>query len=90
MAAVFFGARDRTSLRPSPAESDWNAGRLNVATWLAWYGAHFLDSGVYNAAKHGLAVQAGNASFQLGDDNLISRSGEALEYVENYVDDEGR
>jgi len=90
VATVFFGARDRTSLRPTPVESDWNARLLNVGTWLAWYGAHFLDSGVYNAAKYGLAVQAGNAAFKLGDDELISRSGDSLEYVENYVDDNGR
>lgn len=90
VAAVFFGTPDRTNLRPTPAEVDWNAGLQNVATWLAWYAAHFLDAGVYNAAKHGLAVQAGNAAFQLGDDELMSRSGSSLEYVESYKDDSGR
>jgi hypothetical protein len=45
---------------------------------------------VYNAAKHGLALQAGNAAFQLGNDVLISRSGSALEYLDSYKDDGGR
>jgi hypothetical protein len=58
VAAVFFGASDRTSLRPTPPEDEWNAGLENLSTWLAWFAAHFLDAGVYNAAKHGLAPQA--------------------------------
>lgn len=90
VAAVFFGTAERASLRPTPAVDDWNMGLQNVATWLAWYAAHFLDAGVYNAAKHGLAVQAGNAEFQLGDDELISRSGSSLEYLVSYKNDSGR
>ena len=90
VAAVFFGASDRTNLQPTPSEDEWNAGLDNLSAWLAWFAAHFLDSGVYNAAKHGLALQAGNAAFQLGDDELISRSGLSLEYVETYKDDSGR
>ena len=89
VAAVFFGAADRTNLQPTPSEDAWSAGLENLSTWLAWFAAHFLDSGVYNAAKHGLALQAGNAAFQLGDDELISRSGLSLEYVETYKDDSG-
>ncbi len=90
VAAVFFGASDRTSLQPTPPEDEWNAGLENLSMWLAWFAVHFLDSGVYNAAKHGLALQAGNAAFQLGDDELISRSGASREFVETYKDDSGR
>lgn len=90
VAAVFFGASDRSSLQPTPPEDEWKAGLENVSTWLAWFAAHFLDAGVYNAAKHGLALQAGNAAFQLGNDELISRSGSSLEYVDSYKDDSGR
>ncbi|HYM58637.1 MAG TPA: hypothetical protein VES79_11805 [Solirubrobacteraceae bacterium] len=82
LAAVFFGSVDRTDLQPTPDEETWNVGLRNVATWLAWYAAHFLDAGVYNAAKHGLAVQAGESAFQFGDDDLISRSGPSLAYIE--------
>lgn len=90
VAAVFFGASNRTSIQPTPPEDEWKAGLGNLSTWLAWFAEHFLDSGVYNVAKHGLALQAGNAAFQLGDDERISRSGSSLEYVESYKADTGR
>jgi hypothetical protein len=45
---------------------------------------------VYNAAKHGLAIRAGEASFQLGDDPLLSASGPSLEYLEVVEEDDGQ
>ena len=90
LARAFFGHHDRYALAPTPPEDPWNMGIKNVATWLGWYADHFLDANVYNAAKHGFAVQPGEAAFQLGDDELISRSGPAIEYLETTTDDEGR
>lgn len=67
---------------PSRTSRDlWRKGLENLVKW-SWYAQHFLDATVYNAAKHGLAVQPGEAAFQLGDDELISRSGPAIEYLE--------
>lgn len=89
LATVFFGTSDRAALHPEPREDLWHEGLENLVKWMSWYAQHFLDANVYNAAKHGLAVQPGEAAFQLGDDELISRSGPAIEYLE-VRDEHGR
>jgi hypothetical protein len=40
------------------------------------------DAGVYNAAKHGLAVLPSEAGMRLGDGDLVSASGPSLTYLE--------
>lgn len=100
VAAVFFGARERTSLNPSPPAVAWQQGLENVAAWIGWFAQHFLDANVYNAAKHGLALRPGDSSVSLrapatagavGEgEEILGASGPSLEYIEIATDDSGQ
>lgn len=66
---------------PTPEVCD-DAGR--AVDRLLVHGCNVLlnDAGVYNAAKHGLAVLSGEASAMLGDGEVVSASGPSLTYLE--------
>jgi hypothetical protein len=82
---TFFGTEHRDKLPIQVDEEDWDAASKNIADYLNFFAGHFLDSAPYNAAKHGLALLAGPAGFQLGagedTEPFLSRSGPALEYL---------
>jgi hypothetical protein len=78
---MFFATADRDNLTPTPAQEDWNRGLDNIADFLVHFAAHFTDSDVYNALKHGLAVRPGDAATQLDDGELLKAEGPAIEYL---------
>ena len=71
-------------------EEKWEAGVANIAGWTRYLAARFLeDSSLYNAAKHGLALQAGVVSIAIGETGrspAIGHEGPAISYLEK--DDE--
>jgi hypothetical protein len=81
VALVFFGANMREKFTPIPEVGDWEQGIANVESFLRHYARHFLDADVYNALKHGLAIQAGEVGMQLDEGDLIKAEGTALEFL---------
>lgn len=84
--AAFLPPGDRRKMIPEHGKEVWEEAVQNLAEYLDYYAGHFLDSAPYNAAKHGLALLAGQSGVELiaGDDPapFIKRSGPALVYLE--------
>jgi len=76
---------ERAALSPTPDKESWDRAAENLARFLDFYAGHFLDSSSYNAAKHGLAVTAGEQGFEFGvgtdREPVLSRRGPAIEYL---------
>lgn len=81
LAPVFFGAKDRTAVEPTPSAEVWESGLENIEAFLAYYARHFLESDGYNAFKHGLAVRPGEQMTQLDDGALLKAEGPAIEFL---------
>jgi|GEM_PF-1840504 len=84
--AAFFPPGDRKKMIPDHGDEVWEEAAQNLSEYLEYYASHFLDSAPYNAAKHGLALLAGESRLELtaGDDPVpfLKRSGSALVYLE--------
>jgi hypothetical protein len=82
---VFHINAARTAIKPTPDAETWDRAAENIARFLGFYAGHFLESASYNAAKHGLAVTAGEQGFALGagqeKEPFLSRRGPAIEYL---------
>lgn len=82
---VFHINSDRSAIKPTPDAETWARAARNIAEFLDFYAGHFLDSAPYNAAKHGLAVTAGEQGFEFGvgadQEPVLSRRGPAIEYL---------
>lgn len=82
VATVFFGAANPKNLRPVPDERSFNDAVENIDRWLRFFAANFLDDAhLYNALKHGLAVNAGDSSMKIDDGSVISADGPSLLYL---------
>jgi hypothetical protein len=90
LARVFFGTDQREDITPAPDVDAWEQGITNIESFLRHYARHFLDPDSYNALKHGLAVQTGEAGMQLDDGGLIKVQGTALEFLSLRRDQDGR
>jgi hypothetical protein len=82
---VFHVNSERTAIKPTPDAETWDRAAENIASFLDFYAGHFLDSASYNAAKHGLALTAGEQGLAVGagreKDPFLSRRGPAIEYL---------
>lgn len=82
---VFHVNSERTAIKPTPDVETWGRAAENIGRFLDFYASHFLDSAPYNAAKHGLALTAGEQGFALGagreSEPFLSRQGPAIEYL---------
>lgn len=91
---VFHINSERSAIKPTPDVETWDNAATNIAGFLDFYAGHFLDSAPYNAAKHGLAVTAGEQGFAFGvgadQEPVLSRSGPAIEYLKIAPDPGGR
>jgi hypothetical protein len=87
---VFFGSAERTAIKPSPAQEQWETSLANIEAFLTHYARHFLDADIYNALKHGLAVRPGPAAMQLDEGELIKAGGPAIEYLTLGENSEGK
>lgn len=87
---VFFGSAERTAIKPNPSPEHWENGLDNIEAFLTHYARHFLDSDIYNALKHGLAVRPGPAAMQLDEGDLIKAEGPAIEYLTVGPNNEGK
>lgn len=67
-----------------PPADEWAEGIENIESWLRHFAALFLDdANLYNAFKHGLAVQAGEASLKIGDEGeIVDMAGPSIEHLE--------
>jgi hypothetical protein len=82
LARVFYG---QAGPPDGPSEFEWSQSLENIEAWLIHYARWFLDeSNLYNAAKHGLAVQGGETSMKLDAGDLIGASGPSLSYIEEW------
>lgn len=83
---AFFPPGDRRVLIPDYGEEVWEEATQNLSEYLDYYAGYFLDAAPYNAAKHGLALLAGQSGIEIGagDDPLplLKRSGPALVYLD--------
>jgi hypothetical protein len=83
---AFLPPGDRAVMLPDHGEEVWEQAVQNLSEYLDYYAAHFLDAAPYNAAKHGLALLAGQSGIELGasGDSLpfLKRSGPALVYLD--------
>lgn len=82
---VFHINDDRSAIKPTPDKVIWDASAKNIGRYLDFYASCFLDSSSYNAAKHGLALTAGDHGVHLGvgsdKEPFLSREGQAIEYL---------
>ena len=81
VAQVFFATTERTKLKPTPSEEDWNKSLDNIEAFLIHFAQHFIEADVYSSLKHGLAVRPGEAAFQFDDGELIKAEGTWIEYL---------
>lgn len=83
---AFLPPGDRAVMVPDHGEEVWEQAIQNLSEYLDYYAAHFLDAAPYNAAKHGLALLAGQSGVELGTSGdpipFLKRSGPALVYLE--------
>lgn len=92
--SVFYGQSNRMALEPEIDEESWYKTTVNLNKYLTYFAETALDSNVYNAAKHGLALVAGSSSIELqphGDpEPLVLAEGPALECLVVAPDEQGR
>jgi hypothetical protein len=91
---VFHVNSDRSAIKPTPDREVWDRAAKNIARFLDFYAGYVLDSAPYNAAKHGLAVTAGEQGFEFGvgadQEPVLSRRGPAIEYLKVTPGPDGR
>jgi hypothetical protein len=87
VSSVFFGFEDADGIEyVEPPPEGKKPDSMNVEKFLRHHANHHLnDANVYNAAKHGLAVTAGNASMQLGDGSVLKQDGDAVTFLETVL-----
>jgi len=84
---VLFGSADRMSWNKPPSETEWEGLRSNIGRYLRRYARGFLAADLYNAAKHGLAIQPGASAQQLmigqgeNAEEVFSGSGPCIDYL---------
>jgi hypothetical protein len=79
MCRTFCGTADRSTFgEEAPTEEVWAELIDSSRSALSWFARYFLDSDVYNAAKHGLGVYPGALlSRQLEVDSPCNTGGAA-------------
>jgi len=84
VSSVFFGHADVEDIQYGKAPPEGTKpDPLNIEKFLRHFASHHLDNAnAYNAAKHGLAVTAGNASMKLGDGSVLRQDGDAITFLE--------
>jgi len=85
MASVFYGLTSPPE--GWPASDEFKASIENVGSWLRHYSGVFLEGAhLYNAAKHGLAVQPGTAVLRIAETDagapFMSATGPSLSFLE--------
>lgn len=91
MCLTFFGAADRSTFGDeAPTEEVWAELLDSSRSWLSWFARYFLDSDVYNAAKHGLGVYPQRIALKVEIDGqpLLDGSGPCLEYLHSVTDED--
>jgi hypothetical protein len=80
VARTFYFTEDREAIEPSPAEELWDRTLALHEHFLRFFAGQFLSaSDLYNAAKHGLALTAGESSMEL--EGFFKRSGPSIRYL---------
>jgi len=87
IATVFHGSSDLTSIDPPPPPERVAAGITNIDRWLRYFAREFLDyAPLYNATKHGLAIQPENAELTFSeadaDEAFLTMVGPTILYLE--------
>ncbi|MEX2554612.1 MAG: hypothetical protein WEB06_03150 [Actinomycetota bacterium] len=81
---LFYGHEKREDFSGPPMpEAEWNDGPANIESFLRYLARLLLDdANVYNAAKHGLALMAGESMFKLGDGKIVGAEGPSIMFLE--------
>lgn len=87
VSSVFFGSEDADGIKfIDPPSEGKKPDSLNAEKFLRHFAQHHLNNAnLYNAAKHGLAVTAGNASMQFGDGSVLKQDGDAVTFLESVL-----
>lgn len=86
VSKVFQLVADPAGLRPEPDKEMWWASVDNVELFLRHFASEFLDSGLYNSAKHGMALTPTEFGFAYGDSELTRHRGPAIYHIEKRAD----
>lgn len=89
---IFYGTNDRSVFRETPPDDAWNGGPDNIEHFLRYYAEAFVDADLYNAAKHGLAINPGEATVELADhegEEILRAKGRAIEYLSEREEEDG-
>ncbi len=86
VSKVFQLVADPTYLQPVPDRDMWWASVDNIEHFLRYFARQFLDSGLYNSAKHGMALTPTEYGFSFGDSNLTRHHGPAIYHIEQKRD----
>lgn len=86
VSKVFQLVADPAGLRPEPDKGMWWASVDNVELFLRHFASEFLDSGLYNSAKHGMALTPTEFGFAYGDSEVTRHRGPAIYHIEQKAD----
>lgn len=86
VSRVFQLVADPAALRPDPDREMWWASVDNVEMFLRYFAGQFMDSGLYNSAKHGMALTPTEYGFSFGDSELTRHRGPAIYHIEQKRD----
>jgi hypothetical protein len=93
---VFYGGDDLIAcLNPTPAQGEIAGAKIGVARWMQRFALTWLERApIYNAAKHGFAISAGDGAVSLaavGPSTIaLSREGPVISYLGEQRVDDGR
>ena len=86
LAMTFLGAPSREYFEPLISEEDWNKAVDTLDRFFRILAETFINSAhLYNATKHGLAVNADPMTIELGDETdgvLLRSQGQSISYLE--------
>lgn len=86
VSRVFQLVDDLSALRPEPDHNMWWASVDNIEMFLRYFASQFLDSGLYNSAKHGMALTPTEYGFSFGESELTRHHGPAIYHIEQKRD----
>lgn len=86
VSKVFQLVSDPAGLRPVPDQEMWWASVDNAELFLRHFASEFLDSGLHNSAKHGMALTPTEFGFAYGESELTRHRGPAIYHIEQKAD----
>lgn len=86
ISKVFHLVADPSHVRPDPGVDKWWDSVDNIELFLRHFASDFVEAGLYNSAKHGMALTPTEFGFKFGDSELTQRHGPAIYHLEQRTD----